>query len=322
MELIKGLVQVRDALSLAAFLALVLLLAFRTTKVPELFFGLLRDKLTRQQFVGLLHRFMTLAFVAFLALLALAVTSQILSRWTRPSALTVDDLRGELAKASQSFDEKLHAESQYTLAMERLGERDFDGAIASLKDSIQAVPSLTAREMLIYLYRQKGDFADASKAWEEAVKTAREHGDSLALVRLNSAVVPAAIPDAEGEHDLIGASAPLAKGGDKYETALAIGPGLYMCGDPGTWWFSVRLQSGQTLQIKFRSPASGGVAGIRIYGTNGQVLKQAGDEIGPFRSTAGGASTLYQANWTAIENGSYFIRSYADPGTVFRIYIR
>jgi len=49
-ELVKGLIQVRDALTLIAFLSLVLLVAFRTPKVPELFFGLVRDKLTRQEF--------------------------------------------------------------------------------------------------------------------------------------------------------------------------------------------------------------------------------------------------------------------------------
>ena len=38
-ELIKGLAHVRDGLTLIAFLCLVLLVAFRTKKVPELFFG-------------------------------------------------------------------------------------------------------------------------------------------------------------------------------------------------------------------------------------------------------------------------------------------
>lgn len=56
-DLIKALVQVRDALGLIAFLALVLLVAFRTKKVPELFFGLLRDKLTRQQFFDIAASF-------------------------------------------------------------------------------------------------------------------------------------------------------------------------------------------------------------------------------------------------------------------------
>jgi len=124
-ELIKALVQVRDALGLIAFLALVLLLAFRTKKVPELFFGLLRDKLTRQQFSALLHRFMTLSFIAFMALLPLAVLSQVLSHLTQPSALTVSDLRRELANIKATKDQKIHAEAQY----ERLGSFKIDHQI-------------------------------------------------------------------------------------------------------------------------------------------------------------------------------------------------
>ncbi len=59
-ELLKGLPQVRDGLTLIAFLSLVLLVAFKTKKVPELAFGLVRDKLTRQQFSMLLHRMLIL----------------------------------------------------------------------------------------------------------------------------------------------------------------------------------------------------------------------------------------------------------------------
>src|SRR5689334_22102251 len=70
--------------------------AFRTKKVPELFFGLLRDKLTRQQFYALTSRGMTFSFIGFLALLPLAVTSQVLSHWTQPNALTLSDLQREL----------------------------------------------------------------------------------------------------------------------------------------------------------------------------------------------------------------------------------
>src|SRR5580765_1136931 len=114
-ELIKGLVHVRDALSLIAFLSLVLLMAFRTKKVPELFFGLVRDKLTRPQFSAHLHRFMTLGFLAFLALVVLAVVAQVLSHMTQPSALTIDDLRRELAKTTAPEEVKIHAEAQFKL---------------------------------------------------------------------------------------------------------------------------------------------------------------------------------------------------------------
>src|SRR3974377_1484731 len=134
-NLIKGFVQVRDALTLIAFLSLVLLVAFKTPKVPELFFKLLQNKLTRQQFSNLLRRAMTLGFVAFIALVALAVVAQVLSHLTSPNALTIGDLRSELAKTQSPEDQKVKAEAQYILAMDRLNQRDVEGAIASLRDS-------------------------------------------------------------------------------------------------------------------------------------------------------------------------------------------
>jgi hypothetical protein len=338
-ELIKGLVQVKDALSLAAFLALVLLVAFRTTKVPELFFGLLRDKLTRQQFASLLNRFMLFGFIGFLALLALAVTSQVLSRWTQPNVLTVDDLRSELAKTSQSVEKTIHAESQYTLAMEKLEQRDFDGAIASLKDSIESVATLTAQEMLVYLYRQKGDFVEASNARDEAARIARERGDTLALARLDNAAVPGAIPNPVGEqagsgaiararagtdvvaaaspgneggHSLVGATTPLPAGGDRYETATTLAPGLYWCSDENSCggYYSMHLETGQKMTFKFRNV---GLTGAQFYGTDGQSLGSAGGNGNP---------AIYQIDWTATESGTYFLSVGGHKGAAFRLEIQ
>lgn len=82
--------------------------------------------------------------------------------------------------------------------------------------------------MLAYLYRQTGDLPNESQAWADVVKTARERGDSLALVRLDRSGPPAGIPAAEGESDLIGDSTPL-PAGDKYETAPTQAPGFYGC---------------------------------------------------------------------------------------------
>jgi tetratricopeptide (TPR) repeat protein len=316
--LINSLVQVKDALSLAAFLALVFLVAFRTKKVPELFFGLLRDKLTRQQFAGLLHRFMTLGLVAFLALLVLAATSQVLSRLTTPNALTVNDLRNEIDKSEKSIEDtiKTHAEAQYNLAMEQLGKRDFDGAITSLRNSIQAVPTLTAQEMLIYLYRQKGDYVNASEAWEQAEKTAQQRGDALALARLDNIQAPSAISDPEGEHDLIGSSAPFPKGGDRYENATTLSPGFYGCTeDRCNGWFTMRLDTGQSVGLKVRNPPAGTGCGPEavLYGTNGQELKR----IGSCNNAA-----LYQLDWTAAETGWYFLAfNGLFKGAVFRVWV-
>ena len=71
-DLIKALIQVKDPLTLAAFFSAVLLLAFRTRKVPEMFFGLLKEKLTKERFAQVLHRFMVLGFSSLCVLCAVA----------------------------------------------------------------------------------------------------------------------------------------------------------------------------------------------------------------------------------------------------------
>jgi len=289
LDLLKGLVHVRDGLTLFAFLSLVILVAFRTKKVPELLFGLVRDKLTRNQFSALLNRFMILLFAAFVIVVLLATLAQVLNQKTQARVLTIEDLRNELARSSASEDQKLHAESQYTIALEKLAKRDLDGAIASLQDSIKAVPTLTAQETITYLYRQKGDFRNESTAWEGAVKLARAKGDTLALVRLDNAAVPESIPDMEGEHDLIGPGASLPAAGDTYETATTIDPGLYRCIKEGGcfWpWYKVDLNAGSTLQVKLRSPPTGGLTGATIFGTNGEQLTAAGDSFDAMRGNA------------------------------------
>ena len=325
-EMIKGLINVRDALSLIAFLSLVLLMAFRTRKVPELLFSLVRDKLTRQQFAGLLHRFMILTFVAFLALVSLAVLAQILNHITQPHALTIDDLRRELAKANAPEEQKIHAEAQYKLATERLNQRELDGAIAALNESIRAVPTLTAQEVLTYLYGQKGDFTNESAAWENAVKTARTRRDTLALTRLDRIGGSRVNLEVEGEHDLIGNSAPLPKGGDKYETATRISPGFYSCTDKSGcqgWWFSIDMRGGERLNVKFRTAAYGGsLAGVSIFGTNGEFVQPGGNPPGTMHGNAPPPGTLYSASWTAAVSGLHFLRIDADAGTVFRIQLQ
>ena len=325
-ELIKGLVQVRDGLSLIAFLALVLLVAFRTQKVPEMFFGLVRDKLTRQEFAALLRRFMIMGFVAFLVLVSLAVVAQVLNHMTQPSSLNIDDLRRELAKTAADEDRKLHAEAQYKLALDNLNQRNIAAAIASLQESIRAVPTLTAQEMLSYLYRQTRDFANESAAWEAAVKMARKSGDSLALARLDRNSVPRAIPEAEGEHDLIGRSTPLPKGGDRYETAAKISPGFYGCAETGGcfwWWYTVYLHTGQSLNVKFRTPQAGGaLAGVALYGTNGEPVAGAGDGPETMRGNAAAPGTVRQVTWAPPVSGWHFLRVGGDKGAVYHLAVQ
>ncbi|HUB10948.1 MAG TPA: hypothetical protein VMB34_03245 [Acetobacteraceae bacterium] len=318
LELIKGLAQVRDGLTLIAFLSLVLLLAFRTRKVPELLFGLFRDKLTRQQFATLLHRFMVLGFSAFIALVLLAALSQVLGHITAPRAMTVDDLRRELAKAAATEQQKDHVEAQYDLALEKLSRHDFDGAIASLKASVQAIPTLAAQEMLVYLYRQKGDFDNAAGAWEAAKNTARENGDLLAQVRLDNDVVPRTIPSPKSETDLVGTTTPLPKGGALVETAVPIESGLFRCvSNRQNWWYKVNLTTGQRLSLRLRTADdnNGAAADIAICDTNGAILQKIGNWC------CLPANTIYKSDWTAAVTGWHFIRLTVSDGTVLHLEI-
>ena len=313
-ELIKGLASVSDGLTLIAFLSLILLFAFRTKKVPELVFGLVRDKLTRQQFYAILNRVLTLGFIAFIALLILTIASQVLSHWTQPGALSISDLRRELDKANVSAAERDRADSQYQRARDELQQHNFDEAIAALKASIAAVPTLTAQELLINLNRQKGDFASAAAAWESAAKLARERDDKLALVRLDMTGVPDTLPKAEGEHDLIGSSKPFPKGGTEYESAPILAPGFYKCVDVCSGWFKLNLRTGDRLDVKFRSRPTHGAAQLTLYGTNGQLLKTVGTDCCA-------AGSLYRLEWVAAVSGWYFLQTNAAPDAVYRVQV-
>ena len=321
-ELIGGLTQVRDGLSLMAFLSLVVLFALRTPKVPALLSRMLRT-VPPQEVSALLRRFMTLGFVAFLVSASLAVLAQSLNQFTQPGVLTIEDLRTELAAAEASEADKIQVEALYRLAMEKLNQRDFDAAINALKKTMAAIPTLTAQEMLVHLYRLKGDADGESSAWAAAVETARERGDTLAMIRLDRIGAPDAAPlEAEGEQDLIGNGRPLPEGGDTFETAMEISPGLYSCmrHDHCHWrWFKRQLRSGESLDIRFRSPPAGGLAGVSVYDTNGKLVAEGGDGAGAARGNAGPRSSIYQVNWVAPSNGWYFVTTHADAGTVFRV---
>jgi hypothetical protein len=224
-ELVKGLVHVRDALSLIAFLALVLLAAFRTQKVPELVFGLIREKVTRQQFTELCHRVLKLGFAGFLVLALLAALAQLLNHATQPGALTLSDLRSELAKLSAGQDDKIHAEAEFLLGLARMNQHDIEGAIAAFENSARAVHTEAAQKALSALYKQKGDSGKQVAAWEAAVKIARERDDHLALVRLDRGPVESSGQMVEEVNDLVVPHGALQKGGTDFPTAVAIAAG-------------------------------------------------------------------------------------------------
>jgi hypothetical protein len=319
-ELVKGLVRVRDALTLIAFLSLVPLMAFRTPKVPELFFGLVRDKLTRQEFSHLLRRFMILGFVAFLTLAALALVAQVLNSRTQPGALTIDDLRRELSKLQAPAEQKLRAESNFATGIELMSKQDFDGAITFLQKSLEAIPTLSAQETLAFLYRQKRDCDRANASWDGAMKIARERGDSLEQARLDRILTRRSSPSQSGENDLIGNSTQMPKGGDRFETAREIAPGFYNCNGPEgcSGRFKVWLRGGQGLHVRLRSGDGGNSARAEVvfFDTNGQRIGAVGE------CAYCPSNNIYTADWTAQANGWHFIAISAIPGSVYRISTR
>ena len=183
-DLIKALIQVKDPLTLAAFFSAVLLLAFRTRKVPEMFFELLKEKLTKERFAQVLHRFMVLGFSSLCVLCAVAVAGQILARKTQAQALSLQDLRRELANVGTPDDKSTAALNSYAEGLARINAGQIAEAIAALRKSVDQVPTLTAQYTLAYLYGKQGDHQQAREYAVKASTLAQTRGDSLAEVSL------------------------------------------------------------------------------------------------------------------------------------------
>jgi hypothetical protein len=323
-ELIKGLVQVRDGLSLIAFLTLALLIAFRTEKVPELFFGLVRDKLTRQQFASLLHRFMTLAFAAFCVLVVLTLASQMLKNRTEPDAPSELAFQSELAKINASIDEKLEAERKYREAADFLQQKRLEDAILSLKQSIDAVPTVAAQETLIFIYIQVGDIPNASAAKTAAITIASERGDTLVLVRLERTQIPPAPakpdPGPEPVQHSDTKPQPLPVGGNSIANAVVIDPGFYFCAEASGCveaWFNISVTEGQQIELMVRGPQNGENSWprIRISGPDGRELRHG--EVGDISK-----GKTFSKTYIAPTSGLYFLYTRAEESAVLSIKIR
>jgi tetratricopeptide (TPR) repeat protein len=194
-ELIHTLIQVKNPLTLAAFFSAVLLVAFRTRRVPEMFFGLLKEKLTKEHFAQMLRRFMVLGFSALCVLCTAAVASQVLARTTEAKPLTLDDLRNELKNNKVAEDKQREAQQSYAEALARISEGQIPEAIAAMQRSVDQVPTLTAQYMLAYLYKRQGDHQNAREYATKAEAIANIRGDAFAKVRLERlSYTPASSP--------------------------------------------------------------------------------------------------------------------------------
>ena len=140
-ELIKAVISIKDPFTLFAFLAVVLLIAFRTKTVPESVFKLVSEKITRDRFYMLLHRSLLYAFAVFLLLCGVAILGQVLDYMTTARAASVEELKGELALHHADDTAARQAIEGYKKGLELAQDQKLSEAVASLESSLKAVPT-------------------------------------------------------------------------------------------------------------------------------------------------------------------------------------
>ena len=317
-DLIHALIQVKDTLTLLAFLSIVLLLAFRTKRVPDLLYLLAQEKLTKERFSSLVHRFLLFGFAGFVLVCTTAVIGQVLASKTQAQPLTLGDLKSELKNSKAEEERKLEAQKSYAEALALIERKSLTEAIAALQRSIEQVPSLAAQYTLAYVYQKAGDKANATKYAVAAQSQASLNGDSVALVRLNRLN----LGENAASGALIGQKSPLPLSGRSFEEAPEIRTGLYVCTEYLNGneyrYLKLRLKRGATVRIDYRTvDGDGANAGAAVYNANGEL------QSGPATSHAMGRSVPGKAEWTSDVDQWIYIGiggSYGtNAGTVYRI---
>jgi tetratricopeptide (TPR) repeat protein len=283
-ELIKVIVSIKDPFTLLAFFAVVLLIAFRTSRVPEAVFRLLGQKIGRDRFYVLLNRMLLYAFAVFVVLCGIAVLGQVLSYKTTARAASVEELKGELALREASDSAAQRAIAEYQKALVFSSDDKLSEAITSLEASLKAVPTATARETLALLYQKVGNRDGAIRLAEQAVSEARESGDAVKTAkgeRLLAAVktppqlmTSQACPPGAG---LVGVKLNLPPGGDNFETSPLLVPCVYIgqfdAESSQPKYYKVALKSGQTLKVVLRTRgANARWTEVTLHGPNGGNL--------------------------------------------------
>jgi hypothetical protein len=182
-ELIQAVVSIKDPFTLFAFLAVILIIAFRTKSVPESMFKLVSAKITRDRFYTLLNRAMLSAVGIFLVLCGIAVLGQVLSYKTAVGAASLDDLREELARRHADDNAARHALEAYQKGVALAQDQKLSDAIRLLESSVKAVPTAAAQETLALLYQRAGNRTAAIRSAEQAVQAARQTGNAVKIVR-------------------------------------------------------------------------------------------------------------------------------------------
>jgi hypothetical protein len=256
-ELISALVNIKGPFTLFAFLALVALVAFRTKQVPELFFGLLKEKLTREKFSQLLHRLMFYGFTVFIVLCAVSVAGQYLSYKIQAGLVKTEVASAEIQNSQSPDDKKKQALAAYQEGISDAERHEIGDAIKKLEDSITQVPTLSARLTLAYLYQQDGKQAQATEQADAAYALAQERKDSLAMAKaeqLRKEIKAGDKPQQDCTPLAAGQPVELPKGGEKCYGAPVLGPGLYQYGKSlgdKPQFYRIDLRRGQPLSVKF-----------------------------------------------------------------------
>ncbi len=313
-ELIKALIGVKDPLTLIGFISVVVLIAFRTRAVPETFFRLLEKKLTRERFARLLHRAMIYGLILALALCVVAAGGQVLAAMSRPRTASVDDLVSEIRSLKATEDGKKQAVTTFEASLRLAADQKFDQAVASLKSSIQAVPTLTAQATLAYLYLQLGDKEDARREAERAGQLARERGDTLAAVRAarleESSSVEAQVREAPSLEDagptqhspFLHVDRKLPDGGRSYESALELAAGSYRGAKDydRRSFYSVQVKAKEFLKVRVRTRDE--TAGLDL-----ELFDQDGGRVAGATNIGNAANVVIEASWQSFRRGPAFI---------------
>jgi hypothetical protein len=190
-DLLKGLMQVKDPLTLFAFVTLVLLAAFRTKGVPQLFLKLffkLLDGLSPQQRELLLKRCVRYGFASFALVCGIAGTGQVFAYTQRTRPYGVEAVKQQVERSEVTAPQKQAAVDAYSKGMALLDKGEFDRAIQSLRDSVDAVPTLAAQYTLALAYQRNKDTVNAAKFAGDAVTIAKSQADPIAVVRAEQLV--------------------------------------------------------------------------------------------------------------------------------------
>lgn len=267
-DLIKALIGIKDPFTLTAFVSVVLLFALRTKTVPELFFGILKEKLTRAEFAKLLHRTMAYGVIIVIILCGFALLSQFLAYKVQARPATAEDIKSEIQNTQVPAPVREAAESEYEKSLAAIKDQKFEDAVTSLQASLVQVQTLSAEYTLAYVYLKLDQQKEAAQHAELAAKLAEVRGDTLSQVKVGElreriASKSEPLPPSPGDKHL------LPVGGNTLEKAVRIVPGQYSVPPeyPGDrQFFRMALKANQTLTISFiTSDNQDGTTRVRLY---------------------------------------------------------